>query len=176
MDTLRADAIKALGEVLRDTGAKPADRLRAAEAIMRAENLAPAADSDLAELSDEALLLIAKGGTPPEMGPAGTSAETVPSHAVQPATGPGASPGAGPDGPGASPGAGPDVSGPGASPGASVGTLAERISDHVGPPSANPLMRKGPKEDPVQQAPRGVPSAMGPKEDPSEEGTPEPWM
>lgn len=82
LDELRADAVKALGAVLRDTSARPGDRLRAAEAILRADRDGVVDDSELLALSDRALLEIAQeGGTPPEMGPRDSSAGAVPSHA-----------------------------------------------------------------------------------------------
>lgn len=83
MDELRAAAVAALGEVLQAPGAKPADRLRAAEAILRAERDGLAPTGELHELADQALVLIARGegGTPPEMGPTVPGAGAVPSHA-----------------------------------------------------------------------------------------------
>lgn len=141
LDRLRADAVAALGEVLRDPGAKPADRLRAAEAILRADRDGLAPTGDAYELADQALLAIAReGGTPPERGPAESRAAAVPSHAV---------------------GDLPPISLPALPPGLVL--------------PANPFLQRGPKEDPSQRAPRGVPSAMGPKEDPDQEGDPDPW-
>jgi hypothetical protein len=80
----RDDALAALTDVLRAPDAKPADRLRAAEALLRAhgEGLAPTGDAY--ELSDQDLMRLARGeegGTPPEMGPAVPTAGAVPSHA-----------------------------------------------------------------------------------------------
>ena len=156
MDELRAAAVQALGDVLRDKNAKPADRLRAAEAILRADREGLAPPSDVNELTDEALLLIAReGGTPPKRGPAESRSGAVPSHAHAeqlPATR--------------------SASAPAATSG------GVELPGLVTPD--NPFMRRGPKEDPSQRAPRGVPSAkgpaMGPKEDPAQEGAPEPWM
>jgi hypothetical protein len=157
LDTLKADAVRALGDVLRNAGAKPADRLRAAEAILRAERDGLAAVGELNELSDQALLLIAhEGGTPPKRGPAGTSAETVPSHAGKV---PPSSLGSGVTGAGVT-GAGSNI--PLLSPGA--GAEPPGI---VRP--ANPFMQRGPKEDPGLRVPGGIPLEMGPKEDP------DPW-
>lgn len=83
MDALRAEAVRALGDVLRAPGAKPADRLRAAEAILRAERDGLAPTGELHELADQVLMAIARGegGTPPEMGPTVPRAGAVPSHA-----------------------------------------------------------------------------------------------
>jgi hypothetical protein len=79
-------ALNALRDTLRAVDARPSDRVRAAEAILRlAQGNGPGA-SDLIELSDDALLLIARGegGTPREMGPTVPALETVPSRAVEP--------------------------------------------------------------------------------------------
>lgn len=79
----REDALEALSEVLRAPDAKPADRLRAAEALLRAHSEGLAPTGDVHELSDLDLARIARGegGTPPEMGPVVPSAGAVPSHA-----------------------------------------------------------------------------------------------
>jgi AT hook motif len=119
---LRQAAIDALGDVLRAPDAKPADRLRAAEAILRSASSGDLPGAGLDALTDDALLLIARGeegGTPPERGPSAPRAAAVPSHA--PAEPPGL----------------------------------------VRP--ANPLLRRGPKEDPQIATPPGE----GPKEDPA---------
>lgn len=79
-------ALNALRDTLRAVDARPSDRVRAAEAILRlATGNGPGA-SELIELSDDALLLIARGegGTPREMGPTVPALETVPSGAVEP--------------------------------------------------------------------------------------------
>ena len=79
-------ALNALRDTLRAVDARPSDRVRAAEAILRlAQGNGPGA-SDLIELSDDALLLIARGEGvhPPKRGPTVPALETVPSHAVQP--------------------------------------------------------------------------------------------
>ena len=132
-------ALRALRETLGAADARPSDRVRAAEAILRlAQGNGPGA-SDLIELSDDALLLIARGegGTPPERGPTVPALETVPSHAVQP-------------------------------PGLALPATRNEIGhgDERNRGQANPFMQRGPKEDPPRPAPRGVPLAMGPKEDP----------
>ena len=129
-------ALRALRETLGAPSAKPSDRVRAAEAILRlARGDGPGA-GELAELTDDALLLIARGhegGTPPKRGPTVPALETVPSHAVQP-------------------------------PGLALPADGGKAKREGG--QANPFMRRGPKEDPPRPAPRGVPLAMGPKEDP----------
>lgn len=132
-------ALRALREALQDPATKPADRLRAAEAMLRAERDGPGGEgADVLALDDASLLLIAKGGTPPEKGPAGTSAATVPSRAPAPPT--------------------PTL--PLADWGRADGFAVDNAQ------KANPFMQRGPKEDPSLHVPRGVPLAMGPKEDP----------
>lgn len=81
MSELRDDAIDVLRGMLR--APRDADRLRAAEAILRATSNATGAaqGAGLAELSDQALLEIARGVHPREMGPVTPSAVAVPSHA-----------------------------------------------------------------------------------------------
>ena len=81
MQDMRDEAIAALRDALRST--RTADRLRAAEAILRATGdvKGAARDAGLAELSDQALLEIARGVHHREMGPVTPSAETVPSRA-----------------------------------------------------------------------------------------------
>jgi len=126
-------ALRTLREALQDPATRPADRLRAAEAILRADSASPDATADTDELSDQALLLIARGGgTPPERGPNGPPADAVPSQSpAQP---------------------------------------IPAVSDEKGhTQSANPFLRRGPKEDPDLRVPGGIPLAMGPKEDP------DPW-
>jgi hypothetical protein len=80
MQELRDDAIEVLRAMLR--APRDADRLRAAEAILRATGDATGATqgAGLAELSDQALLEIARGVHPREMGPVTPSAATVPSR------------------------------------------------------------------------------------------------
>lgn len=77
----REDAIAALSGVLRAPDAKPADRLRAAEALLRAHGEGLAPTGSVHELDDQALMLIARGVHPPERGPAESRAGAVPSHA-----------------------------------------------------------------------------------------------
>jgi hypothetical protein len=89
---LQQDALRVMREVLRDPDASSAERLRAGEAIMRAE-LSPtgaSAQGQALGLDDQALLAIARGadgegrtvgGTPPLMGPVTSRAGAVPSHA-----------------------------------------------------------------------------------------------
>ena len=79
--SLRREALRAMTRVLRAPDAKPDTLLRAAEAIMRAEPIAATQGARTAALSDQDLLLIAKGGTPREMGPMVPSADSVPSDA-----------------------------------------------------------------------------------------------
>lgn len=144
-------ALRTLREALQDPATRPADRLRAAEAILRADSAAPAATADTDALDDQALLLIARGGgTPPEMGPAGTSAGAVPSRApAHPIS-------LEPDAPRETQPANPFLRrGPKEDPSFRV-------------PGGIPLAM-GPKEDPPFRVPGGIPLAMGPKEDP------DPW-
>jgi hypothetical protein len=82
MHELQDAALAALRDALRSS--RIADRLRAAETVLRATRDATGASGGapgLAELSDQALLEIARGVHPREMGPVTPSAETVPSHA-----------------------------------------------------------------------------------------------
>jgi hypothetical protein len=142
-------ALNALRDTLRAVDVRPSDRVRAAEAILRlAQGNGPGA-SDLIELSDDALLLIARGegGTPPERGPTVPALETVPSDAVQP----------------------PGLALPAKRDGLKYGADGIGHGDERNRGQANPFMQRGPKEDPAPKAPRGVPLAMGPKEDP------DPW-
>lgn len=91
-DDDRQLALSALRDALRDSDAKPAERVRAAEALLRAQadNLAEAAD--MLDATDAELLAIARGetgGTPPNRGPSDSRSAAVPSSAVQvPAEGP----------------------------------------------------------------------------------------
>ena len=132
MQDLRDDAIEVLRGMLR--APRDADRLRAVEAILRATASASgsAVGGSLAELSDQALLEIAKGVHPREMGPVTPSAETVPSRAP-----------ADPD-----PKSGPQ------------GTQKGPAISDTPPPglvTPNPMMnrtRRGPKEDPQSAIPR----------------------
>jgi hypothetical protein len=140
MADLRTEAIEALGDVLRAPDAKPADRLRAAEAILRSASSGDLPGAGLDTLTDEALLLIARGeegGTPRERGPNAPRAAAVPSQADE-----------------------------------------ERppLPNLIVP--SNPLLRRGPKEDPQIATPPG-----GPKTDPPirrPRGRPrkevDPWM
>lgn len=144
-------ALRALREALADGAAKPAERVRAAEALLRAEADSLALAADALDATDAELLAIARGqegGTPPERGPTVPSAGAVPSSAVQ-------------------------VAPPANPPGLIL--PAKRDGGN-----ANPFLQRGPKEDPSLNAPRGVPlapgPAMGPEEDPEQEGAPEPWM
>ena len=144
-------ALRALREALAAPDARPAERVRAAEALLRAEADSLALAADVLDATDAELLAIARGeegGTPPERGPTVPAAVAVPSSAVQ-------------------------VAPPANPPGLVLpADWKER--------TANPFLQRGPKEDPSHQAPRGVPlapgPAMGPKEDPEQEGAPEPWM
>jgi hypothetical protein len=81
LDSLRREALRAMARVLRAPDAKPDTLLRAAEAIMRAEPIASTQGARTAALSDQDLLLIAKGVHPPKMGPMVPSAGSVPSDA-----------------------------------------------------------------------------------------------
>ena len=166
-------ALRALRDTLRAVDARPSDRVRAAEAILRlAKGDGPGA-GELAELTDDALLLIARGhegGTPPKRGPTVPALETVPSDAVQlpnPARpsrkAPLSAKGDGAKGDGAK---GDGAKGDGAK---GDGTQKGPAIPETPGGTANPFMQRGPKEDPAPKAPRGVPLAMGPKEDP------DPW-
>lgn len=83
-DTPEADARAYLAELVRDPEARPADRLRAAEAILRATPEGRAPQGLGRDLDDAALLALARGegGRPPLMGPAMGVTETGPIHAV----------------------------------------------------------------------------------------------
>jgi hypothetical protein len=80
---LQQETLRVMREVLRDNQATSAERLRAGEAILRAEQPAvPGAQGQVLGLDDAALLAIAReGGTPPQMGPVTSRAGAVPSHA-----------------------------------------------------------------------------------------------
>jgi hypothetical protein len=85
METLKAlqlEAIRALRDVLRDPEAKPDVRLRAAEALLRAEpDTVPSGQGATLDATDDELLAAARGVHPREKGPAVPAAETVPSDA-----------------------------------------------------------------------------------------------
>lgn len=85
-------ALRALRAALESSDARPADRVRAAEALLRAEADALGQEADLLEATDAELLALARGetgGTHPLMGPVTPPAAAVPSHAVQvPSAGP----------------------------------------------------------------------------------------
>lgn len=83
-------AMRALREALRDVGATPAERVRAAEALLRAQAEELGDTADFLAATDAELLALARGetggetgGTPPERGPSDSSAGAVPSSAVQ---------------------------------------------------------------------------------------------
>jgi hypothetical protein len=79
----RDDAISFLRTVMDDSTARMADRIKAAEAIVRAESATPTADGALHDLSDVELLARARGdqegGIPPGEGPKAPRAGAVPS-------------------------------------------------------------------------------------------------
>lgn len=140
-DAARAAALAVLRETL--NAARPADRLRAAEAILRVTGNATGATrgADLAELSDQALLEIARGVHPREMGPAESRAVAVPSHAHTEQS---------------SRFANPEYT--------AQGTQNGPANSDTPPPGLvtpdNPFLKrrpKGPKEDPAREAPRGEP-------------------
>ena len=79
-------ALRALRDALTSGDAKPAERVRAAEALLRAEADNLAETADFLAATDAELLAIARGeegGTPPERGPGDSSSAAVPSHAIQ---------------------------------------------------------------------------------------------
>lgn len=79
-------ALRALRDTLADGAARPAERVRAAEALLRAQADDLGQAADLLEASDHELLALARGetgGTPPNRGPGDSGAAAVPSHAVQ---------------------------------------------------------------------------------------------
>lgn len=79
-DGLRTEAINALAQVLRAPDAKPADRLRAAEALLKYDTGAGERTPEADAMSDADLLRVAKGegGTPPERGSQGGGAVSGP--------------------------------------------------------------------------------------------------
>jgi hypothetical protein len=83
LKALQAEAIRALRDVLRDPEAKPDVRLRAAEALLRAEaDVVPVGTGAALSVTDDELLAAARGVHPREKGPAVPAAETVPSDAL----------------------------------------------------------------------------------------------
>lgn len=156
----KALALDALRTVLRDPKAKAADKLRAAESMLRYEQGAPVGDRALHERDDQELLALARGegGAPPVEGPAAPRAVAVPSHPDRDPTGriPNSSPLAGPD-------------------------------HHVPRETPSPMLKRDPagdpKEDPFANlAPMGPKKeSMGPKKGPElATGTqnrddPDPW-
>jgi hypothetical protein len=80
-DDPRAAALHVMRHALRSD--RIADRLRAAESILRVTGDAKGAarDASLVDLSDQALLEIARGVHPREKGPVVPSSAAVPSHA-----------------------------------------------------------------------------------------------
>lgn len=131
-------ALRVLRDTLRDTDAKPADRVRAAQLMLEAESAERAGPGALHDASDDELLRIARGqgGSPPQMGPRDSDASPVPSHAREVAH----------DDPRA------------------IFAPANLSADRD-PRPANPMMQRGPKKDPSPTAPPGGP-AEGPKKDP----------
>jgi hypothetical protein len=132
----RDDAIAFLRGIMDDDQARKADRIKAAEAILRADSAAPSAPGALHDLDDGELLARARGveegGIPPREGPKAPGVAAVPSNEQgEQSYKPSAS---GVKVKAASPLAGPD---------------------HV-PRGTNPLNERGPKEDP---SPRGAPGS-----------------
>lgn len=79
-------AMRALRDALRDADATPAERVRAAEALLRAQAEELDETADFLAATDAELLALARGetgGTPPERGPSDSSSGAVPSSAVQ---------------------------------------------------------------------------------------------
>ena len=138
LDSLRREALRAMARVLRAPDAKPDTLLRAAEAIMRAEPIAATQGARTAALSDQDLLLIAKGGTPPEMGPMAPSAGSVPSDA--PTERPRTPTRSAPGGEGEPPGLVRPAKGTQKGPAAT--------SPPGGPTSISQIAKRGPKTDP----------------------------
>jgi hypothetical protein len=124
----RDDAIGFLRQVMDDDTARMGDRLKAAEAIVRATGATPTAPGELHDLDDGELLARARGetegGSPPREGPKAPGVAAVPSNerGERSRQALGESPLAGPD--------------------------------HV-PRGTNPLNERGPKEDP---SPQGAPA------------------
>jgi hypothetical protein len=124
----RDDAISFLRDVMGDSTARIADRIKAAEAIVRATGATPTADGALHDLDDAELLARARGegegGIPPGEGPKAPGVGAVPSekHGERLQHASSGSPLAGPD--------------------------------HV-PRGTNPLNERGPKEDPKPQGAPG---------------------
>jgi hypothetical protein len=83
LSTMRADALRVMHNTIGSDTAKPADKLRAAEAIIRASQdaIGASGEGQAEDLDDATLLAIARGVHPPLMGPAGTSDEAGPPHA-----------------------------------------------------------------------------------------------
>lgn len=132
-------ALRALRETLASGAARPAERVRAAEALLRAEADDLGQAADMLEATDAELLALARGETGVHhqlMGPVTPPSVAVPSHAVQP---------------------------PGlVLPAQSIGHGDERNRGQ-----ANPFLKRGPKEDPAKGHTRGAPSGEGPKTDPA---------
>lgn len=168
-------AMRALREALRDADATPAERVRAAEALLRAQAEELGETADFLAATDAELLALARGetgGTPPERGPSDSSAGAVPSSAVQ-------VPSAGP----ATRGAHAATCGEQTAEGASMGPKEDPLlANGGGPPSpltatSNPFLQRalrGPKKDPAKG---NMPPANSGQFDPKGQNghDPDPW-
>ena len=166
---LQRDALIALGRVLHAADAKPADILRAAEILLKADAPQSAGRMSLAATDDELLGLDrGEGGRPPVMGPAGTSAAAVPSDARKVGR-----PKSHPNSPGA---------GPKSHPNANIPLRPEKAAPAPLPAARGPkedpdnlgrtpglFLRRGPKTDPRGVPPPGGPLPPAPQ--PAAEGT-----
>jgi hypothetical protein len=144
----RQEALRVLREAMRDSDARPADRVRAAQLMLEHDSARPGANGALHDATDQELLRIARGNaprgdSPPLMGPAGNSAVAVPSDARKE--------------PRATPTA----------PTAGGVELAEPAGPDALGRTPGVFLRRGPKEDPPPKAPTPRPvSQRGPKTDP----------
>jgi hypothetical protein len=125
--TDREEAIGFLRSIMDDDTARKADRIKAAEAILRADSATPSAPGALHDLDDGELLARARGetegGSPPREGPKAPGVAAVPSnerdeHSLHAPSNPLAAP------------------------------------DHHVPRETSPLLARGPKEDPPIRASR----------------------
>lgn len=82
-ETDRALALRVLRDTLRDSDARPAERVSAAKLLLEHDTAKGAGPGALHALQAAELLAIARGegGTPPAMGPVGVTAAPVPSAA-----------------------------------------------------------------------------------------------
>jgi hypothetical protein len=163
-ETDRALAMRVLRDTLRDSDAKPSERVSAAKLLLEHDGAKGAGPGALHVLTAAELLALARGegDTPPRMGPAESHAVAVPSQAHE-------LPGETPTVPAKPNRYAPDAPVLGVNDGKAITPPADPFGRTPGA-----FLKRGPKkESPNSPTPGGIPP-MGPKTDPSFSATPTP--